>query len=336
MRTKIKSHESIRRLTVAAMLTAIAAVLQYMEIAIPLMPSFVKLDMSDLPALIGAYSLGPWWGVLIQLMKNLLHLPFGSSMGVGELCNFVLGSVFVLVAGLIYQRRKSRGTALMGAILGSVAMAIASLPLNYFAIYPMYVTVLHFPEENIIQAYEAIFGSVARIPTSNPLLNCLLIFNVTFTLAKGLLNMLICWFIYKPLSKTVLNKELMTEETALSTADYRKRNRNLWILVSVGILLLLVQAFFWAVKLFPGTFAFAKPFVKMGDALNQLLADPEKSWIVKALSLLAFHAVGIAGVLCVVLGTVNLCRAKKHQVKKLAKMESEEKSNSPESLDKPM
>lgn len=188
------------RLAVAAIMAAIAAVLQFIEISIPIMPSFVKLDLSDLPALLGAYALGPWWGLLIQLVKNLLHLPFGSSAGVGEACNFVLGGVFVVAAGLFYHRRKTRGTALLGSIVGALAMAIVSLPLNYFIVYPAYVAILHFPEEAIIAAYEAILGSVAHIPTGNPLLNCLLIFNVTFTLVKGLLNVLIGQLIYKPLS----------------------------------------------------------------------------------------------------------------------------------------
>ena len=79
MTQKQKTH----RLAVAAMLTAVAAVLQFVEFAIPLMPSFIKLDISDLPALLGTFSLGPVYGVAIQLAKNLLHLPFGSSAGVG-------------------------------------------------------------------------------------------------------------------------------------------------------------------------------------------------------------------------------------------------------------
>ena len=196
METKQKTH----RLAVAAMLAAVAAVLQFIEFSIPIMPSFVKLDLSDLPALLGAFALGPWWGVLIQLVKNLIHLPFGSSAGVGEACNFLLGAVFVLVAGLVYHHRKTRGTALLGASLGALAMAAVSLPLNYFVVYPAYIAILHFPEDAIIAAYEAIFGKIAHFPTANPLLNCLLIFNVTFTFCKGLLNVLISAFIYKPLS----------------------------------------------------------------------------------------------------------------------------------------
>lgn len=188
------------RLAVAAMLSAIAAVLQFVEFAIPVMPSFVKLDISDLPALLGTFALGPWWGVAIQLVKNLLHLPFGHSAGVGELCNFLLGGVFVFVAGLIYHKVKTRRNALTGAILGAVVMAAVSVPLNYFFVYPAYVVLYHMPLEAIVGMYEAILGTVAHVPTGNALLNCLVVFNLPFTLCKGLIDVALCFLIYKPLS----------------------------------------------------------------------------------------------------------------------------------------
>ena len=97
-------RKKTHHIAVAAMLTAVAFVLQFIEFPIPIMPSFVKLDISDLPALLGTFSLGPVYGVAIQLAKNIIHLPFGSSAGVGELCNFILGAVFVLAAGLVYRR----------------------------------------------------------------------------------------------------------------------------------------------------------------------------------------------------------------------------------------
>lgn len=196
MTQKKRTHH----IAVAAMLTAVAFILQFIEFSIPLMPSFVKLDISDLPALLGTFSLGPVYGVAIQLAKNLIHLPFGTSAGVGELSNFLLGAVFVLVAGLIYQRHKSRKTALIGSIVGAIAMAVISLPLNYFLIYPAYVIVYGLPLEAIIDMYQEILGTVAQVPTQNALLNCLLIFNVPFTLFKGVLDVVLCFLIYKPLS----------------------------------------------------------------------------------------------------------------------------------------
>ena len=48
-----------RNLAVTAMLSAVAFILMYLEIAIPIMPSFIKFDFSDLPAVIAAFALGP-------------------------------------------------------------------------------------------------------------------------------------------------------------------------------------------------------------------------------------------------------------------------------------
>ena len=115
-------------LTVAAMLSAVAFILMFIEFPLPmLIPSFVKMDFSDLPALLGAFALGPVYGVVISFMKNLLHIIIkGTSTAcVGELCNFMLGAVFSALAGFIYKHRKSRKTAIIGAVAGAVAMAAA-------------------------------------------------------------------------------------------------------------------------------------------------------------------------------------------------------------------
>ena len=196
MTQKQKTHH----LAVAAMLSAVAAVLQFVEFSIPVMPSFIKLDISDLPALLGTFSLGPVYGVAIQLVKNLLHLPFGSSAGVGELSNFILGAVFVFAAGVIYTRSKSRKSALVGSVVGAAAMALVSVVANYFIVYPAYVVLYHLPLDAIVGMYEEILGGVSHVPTQNALFNCLLVFNVPFTLVKGLLDTALCFLIYKPLS----------------------------------------------------------------------------------------------------------------------------------------
>ena len=129
--------DTTHNLTVAAMLSAVAFILMFIEFPIPmLIPSFVKMDFSDLPALLGAFALGPVYGVVISFMKNLLHIVIkGTSTAcVGELCNFMLGAVFSAVAGFIYKHRKSRKTAILGAIAGAAAMAVFSVPSNYFII----------------------------------------------------------------------------------------------------------------------------------------------------------------------------------------------------------
>lgn len=187
-------NKKVHYLTGSSLLVALAVILQYVEFAIPLMPSFIKFDFSDLPALIGAYAFGPWAGVIISLLKNIIHMLASQSGFVGELSNFLLGAVFTFVAGLIYKHHKSRKTALIGGICGSLAMALFSLPLNYLVIYPLYYSILHYPEAVVLQLYQAILPSVQSI------FLCLLIFNVPFTLFKGLIDVLICMLVYKRIS----------------------------------------------------------------------------------------------------------------------------------------
>ena len=197
MTQKQKTH----RLAVAAMLTAVAFVLQFIEFSLPaLIPAFIKMDISDLPALLGTFSLGPVYGVAIQLVKNIIHLPFGTSAGVGEISNFIHGAVFVFVAGLVYKHNKSRRSALIGSVTGAAAMALVCVPLNYFLVYPAYVVLYSLPLEAIIGMYQDLAPTVASAPTGNALLNCLILFNVPFTFGKGILDVALCFLIYKPLS----------------------------------------------------------------------------------------------------------------------------------------
>ena len=191
------SRNRTHKLTVTAMLSAVAFILMFIEFPIPaLIPSFVKMDVSDLPELLAAFSLGPVYGVAVTFLKNLLHIVFKgtSSAYVGELCNFLLGAVFSLVAGFIYQRKKSRKSALIGAIIGAVLMAIVSVPMNYYVVYPAYVVCYGMPLEAIIGMYQAI------LPSADSLIKCLTIFNMPFTFCKGMLDVLLCFLIYKPLS----------------------------------------------------------------------------------------------------------------------------------------
>ena len=106
----------------------------------------------------------------------------------------MLGAVFSAVAGVIYKHHKSRKTAILGAVAGAAAMAVFSVPSNYFITYPAYVEFYHMPLEAILGMYQAIRPSV------DGLLECLLVFNMPFTFFKGLLDVALCFLIYKPLS----------------------------------------------------------------------------------------------------------------------------------------
>jgi riboflavin transporter FmnP len=187
-----------RFIAVSAILSAAAFVLQYFEFPIPLIPSFIKMDFSDLPALIGAFALGPSCGIVTEVVKNLLHSAVSQSFGIGEISNALLGSVFVGVAGLLYKRNKTKKGALIASLAGAVAMALAAYPINLFVVYPIYYNFM--PKETILQAYQLILPSVTSIEQS------LWIFNVPFTFCKGMIDVLITFLVYKKLSPILHGK----------------------------------------------------------------------------------------------------------------------------------
>lgn len=190
-----KRSQKIRFVVMTGVLGAVATVLMMLSFSVPFMPSFIKLDFSELPALIATFSMGPLSGVLVCLIKNLINLTMTTTGGVGELSNFLLGVCLVLPAGLVYYFRRNRRAAFWGALAGSLMMGLMSLPLNYFVTYPIYMKIL--PVEAIIGMYQAIFPGV------DGLFSCLLIFNVPFTFLKGFLDTLLTFLIYKHISPLI-------------------------------------------------------------------------------------------------------------------------------------
>lgn len=198
---KINSSKvNVRSMTVTAMLSAIAFVLMFLDTAVPFVPNFIKLDVSELPALMASFALGPVYGVVVCLIKNLLHLFMTTTGGVGELSNFILGVAFVLPAGLIYYRKKTKKNAILGAFVGAFLMAAISFPSNLFIVYPVYYNFM--PKDVIIGAYQAVapFAEIKSIE------QCLLFFNVPFTFVKGLISAIITVLIYQPLRPLLKGK----------------------------------------------------------------------------------------------------------------------------------
>ncbi|MCQ2436451.1 MAG: ECF transporter S component [Clostridia bacterium] len=182
----------MRRMTVTAIMSAVAFVLMILEFAVPLVPSFLKFDFSDLPAFITSFAIGPVYGAIVELIKNVLHLTMTTTSGVGELANFIIGACLVLPAGIIYKCIKSRKGAVIGSVSGAVTAAVVSVPVNYYITYPFYSNFM--PMESIIAAYSAIF------PWVDSLFKALLFVNLPFTLCKGIMTSIITFFIYKKLS----------------------------------------------------------------------------------------------------------------------------------------
>lgn len=187
----------IRRIAATAILTAMAVLLMYLEIPLPFMPVFLKFDFAELPALIGAFALGPVWAVVIELLKNLIHLPVTQTMGIGELSNFVTGVIYVVTAGLIYKKIRTRKGAAISMVASTIVLALIAVPVNAFITLPLYASAMGF-------STEAIIGMCTEVnPLVKDKLSLLLAVFVPFNLFKGIVVGLITFFVYKPISKLI-------------------------------------------------------------------------------------------------------------------------------------
>lgn len=123
-----------------SLLSALAVILMYIDI--PLIPAFpwLKIDFSDVPALMGAFAFGPLVGVVIELLKNILILLVkGTSTGfVGEMANFIVGVSLILPASIIYHRNKCKKSAVIGMIVGGICIEVVGIIANAYFILPAY------------------------------------------------------------------------------------------------------------------------------------------------------------------------------------------------------
>lgn len=191
---------SLRYITVTAVFSAVAAVLMMLSFNVPLMPSFIKFDFSELPVLIASFAIGPLGGAAVSLIKNLVNLFFTTTGGVGELSNFILSAVFAITAGTIYKHHKTRRGAAVAALIAAFTMAVVGVFSNYFIIYPLF-SLIGWKSEMVLGLYQAVNPNIRN------LWQALCIFNLPFTFIKGMVTFALSLPIYKKLSPIIKGRK---------------------------------------------------------------------------------------------------------------------------------
>jgi len=190
-RTKTRNMVSI------AMLAAVAVVLMLFEFPLPFLPPFYKIDASELPVIIGAFAMGPWAGMLIELVKVLLNLLLDGTTTafVGEFANFLIGCSYVVPASLVYYYRKSKKNAILGLVLGTVTCAVVGCLLNAYLLLPAYSKAFKMDIEALVamgtaanKAIDSMFTFVLFATAPLNILKCGLVSVITM-------------LIYKPISR---------------------------------------------------------------------------------------------------------------------------------------
>lgn len=187
-----------RKLTNISILSAAAFLVMFIEFPLPIFPDFLKIDFSDVPALIAAFAFGPLFGVIVEGMKNLLHLlAKGGTLGIGELANFIVGSSLVYTAGLIYRKDRTKKGAIISLIVGVIVMVIIAAIGNYVLFLPLYEKVLGFP-------ISAVVGITSKVNNSVKDLNTLIVYSIMpFNFIKGTLAAIVTFLLYKKIENVI-------------------------------------------------------------------------------------------------------------------------------------
>ncbi len=181
-----------------AMLAAIAAVLMFLDFPVPFLPSFYKIDFSELPVLIGAYALGPVAGVIIEAFKILVKflIKGSTTAGIGELANFLMGVAFILPASIPYRLKKTKKRAIIGLVIGTVCCTVAGCLLNAYVLLPVYA--------KAFGGMEKIIGLGTKVNKNiSGLGSFVLLATAPLNLIKCISVSVITMLIYKPLSRII-------------------------------------------------------------------------------------------------------------------------------------
>lgn len=199
-RLLVKNRRAVspaRRVSYVAMFSAVAALLMLIEIPLFFAPAFYKIDLSEIPVLICAFYLGPVAGVVTELVKVLLKLLLkGTTTAfVGDFANFVVGCALVLPASVVYHANKSRKTAVIGMVIGTLVMTIFGSLFNGVYLLPKFSQLYGMPLDAIVAMGTQVNGAIHSVST-------LVLFAVVpFNILKGVIVSLVTLLLYKRVEK---------------------------------------------------------------------------------------------------------------------------------------
>lgn len=179
-----------------ALLGALGGALMLIKAPLAIFPSFLTIDLSDIPAIIGALVLGPLAGVLVEVMKILINFVLNGSFtgGVGELANVLIGISLVLPIGLVYKKQSNIKGAIVGGVIGTITMTVMGALLNYFVLLPLYANLMNMEVMDFVYQAEQIkiFGGLMKTEWD------LVLFGITpFNIFKGALLTTVTALIYR-------------------------------------------------------------------------------------------------------------------------------------------
>lgn len=186
-------NRKLRNLAIMAMLVALATVLMAYRIPLAFLPSFYKLDFSEVVIILGGCLMGPWTTVIMQVLKVVVKMitQGSNSAFVGDLANCIMGIAFVLPVAWYYHRKPSVKNMIIGLIIGIVSLIIVSCLVNYYIVLPMYASIYHMEIADIVAMGTALNHRITD------LFSFVCLATAPFNLIKGAANAAVAFIVYR-------------------------------------------------------------------------------------------------------------------------------------------
>lgn len=197
---KLSTVFSAINITRMAVFTALSVVLYlFIKFPLPIFPSFLDMQISEIPAILAGYMMGPWYGAVVVILKCLIKMPMTSTACVGELADIIIGLSYVLPAAYVYKYHRTLKGALVSLAIGAVSMAAMGALVNYVILIPMYVNLFFGGDwQKLINVLSGLYPGITR---ANFYMFYLCAGIIPFNLLRGIIMSFITFFTYKHLEK---------------------------------------------------------------------------------------------------------------------------------------
>lgn len=192
-----KGSISTKNIAVIGLSSALAFLLMFVKFPISFL-GFLELELSGVPAIVCGLIYGPVAGVLVELIKNLIHLTATSTVAVGELANFLVSASYILGLTLIVKHTRFKNKIIVGFGVGTVAMVISGIIVNYFISIPMYIELFFGGNDG------ALYGMAgSMVPAITDIKTLLLLGISPFNLVKGIITSIAGYYVYRLLKNRI-------------------------------------------------------------------------------------------------------------------------------------
>mgnify|MGYP003297090946 CR=1 FL=1 len=183
---------------------ALSTILYFIKFPLPIFVSFLKIQFSNIPVLLGSFMFGPLEGIVVALIRTMIKLPFSDTLCVGELQDLIISIAISCITGIIYKKNRTKKNAIISLVLASIAWVFISVVSNAFITIPLYIKFMFNGNDQVL--IDAISVVIKNVNKENYMIKYLMLSCLPFNALLSVLVSLITFLIYKRTSNLYKNK----------------------------------------------------------------------------------------------------------------------------------